>query len=156
MRISKRISTECSSWIPQFYRVQYSQCFCWSREDKTTDAADEKQRLHWNVCIIWKWDGDGWFVNQLARQISMPYVRLEREGFCQQYKISDVLPKRSKDSLRKTPTLQRCTAAPDIEGELSSVYMATKFISTTGREQLCPKWLMSRWRSLFRYKMDDM
>ena len=35
----------------------------------------------------------------------MPYVCLEREGFCQQYKISDVLSKRSKD--KKTPTLRR-------------------------------------------------
>ena len=46
----------------------------------------------------------------------MPDIRLEREGFCQQYKILDVLSKRSKDSLRKTPTLERCAAAPHIEG----------------------------------------
>ena len=62
----------------------------------------------------------------------MPYVRLERQGFCQQYKILDVLSKESKDSLRKTSTLQRCAAAPYIEGELSSVYVVTEFISTTG------------------------
>ena len=46
----------------------------------------------------------------------MPDVGLEREGFCQQYKILDVLSKRSKDSLRKTPILERCAAAPHIEG----------------------------------------
>ena len=69
--------------------------------------------------------------------------RLKREGFCQQYKISDILLKQSKDILRKTPILQRRAAAPHIEGELSSAYMATKFISTTGRKRPSPKWLLS-------------
>ena len=103
MWVSQRISPECSCWIPQLHRVWYSQCFCWLREDKTTDADDEKQRLRWNACIIWKWDRDGLFINQLAQQICMAYARLEREGLWQQYKISDVLPKQSKDSLQKTP-----------------------------------------------------
>ena len=156
MWISKRISTECSCWIPQFHRVWYSHNFWWSREDKTTDADDEKQRLRWNVCIIWKWDRDGWLINQLAQQIFIPYVLLEREGFSQQYKISDVLSKWSKDSLRKTPTLWRCAAVSHIEGVISSVYMVTKFISTQGWKWPSPKWLVSWWRRLFHHKMDDM
>ena len=73
----------------------------------------------------------------------MSYVRLEREGFCQQYKILDVLSKQSKDSLQKTPTLRRCAAAPHIEGKLLSVYMVTKFISTRGGKRPSPKWLLS-------------
>ena len=79
----------------------------------------------------------------------MPYVRLERERFCQQYKMSDVLPKRSKDSLQKTPILRRLAAASHIEGELSRVYMVIKFNGTTGQKRLSPKWLVSRWRRLF-------
>ena len=156
MWISQRISLECSCWIPQLHRVWYSQCFCWLREDKTTDADDEKQRLRWNACIIWKWDRDEWFINQLAQQICMAYARLEREGFWQQYKIPDVLPKRSKDSLRKTPTLWRCAAAPHIEGKPSSVYMETKFISTAGQKPPPPTWLVPWWRTLFWHKMDDL
>ena len=73
----------------------------------------------------------------------MPDVGLEREGFCQQYKILDVLSKRSKDSLQKIPILQRCAAAPRIEDKLSSVFIATNFISTTGGKRFSPKWLVS-------------
>ena len=123
------------------------------RHDKTTDAYVERQGLHWNAWIISKWDRDGWFVNQLAQQICMPYVQLEREGFCQEYKISDELSKWSKDSLRKTPNLRRCAPASHIEGKLSSICFAIKFISTTGRKQRSPKWLVSWKRRLFQDMM---
>ena len=43
MRISKRISTECSWWIPQLHRGRYSQDFYWSRKYKTIDADDESK-----------------------------------------------------------------------------------------------------------------
>ena len=79
----------------------------------------------------------------MAQQISMPYVWLEREGFCQQYKKSDVLSILSKERLQKIPTLRRCAAAPHNEGELSSVYIATKFISIADRKRLFQKWLVS-------------
>ena len=59
----------------------------------------------------------------------MLYVQTEREEFCQQYKISEVFSRWGKDSLQKTPTLRGCAAAPRIEGELSSVYMATKLLA---------------------------
>ena len=74
MWIFKGIFIDCFCWIPQLHRVRYSQCFCWSREDKTTDADDEKQRLRWNVCIIWKWDRDGdSLINWLNRFVCHMY-----------------------------------------------------------------------------------
>ena len=38
----------------------------------------------------------------------MLYVQIEREEFCQQYKISEVFSRWGKDSLQKTPTLRGC------------------------------------------------
>ena len=137
----QKISTECSCWIPQFHRVLNSQCFCWYSEDRLLMLMmKSKDYIEMLASFGSGIEMDDSLINWLNRFVCH---RLKREGFCQQYKISDVLLKQSKDILRKTPILQRRAAAPHIEGELSSAYMATKFISTTGRKRPSPKWLLS-------------